>query len=270
MAAEVPPEHRLTAPPAWALAMVPGLESGAAPLRVEALGGGTVNSVHRVDSAQGRFVLRLDGPQWSRPGVDRAHELALHRIAAEGGIAPRIVVTQYHEGRLWGAGDYSDLAQLRELGQCLCELHRLQPPAIEPFDPLAVGEGYAHLVAPEHGTAIVEAMHRLERACVALRANERALCVVHGDLWGGNLLQGKRLWLLDWEYAQVSDPLMDVACLLAYYPQVQPHAADLLAAAGFDARGDREALLSRVEIYRTLTWLWRLARGEAVEPIARS
>jgi thiamine kinase len=274
MAAEVPPEHRLTAPPAWALAMVPGLESGAAPLRVEALGGGTVNSVHRVDTAQGRFVLRLDGPQWGRPGVDRARELALHRIAAEGGIAPRIVVaqpqragllvTQYHEGRLWGAGDYSDLAQLRELGQCLSELHRLPPPAIEPFDPLAVGEGYAHLIAPEHGAVVVEAMRRLEKACVALREDERVLCVVHGDLWGGNLLQGKRLWLLDWEYAQVTDPLMDVACLLAYYPQVEPHAAALLAAAGFDARRDREALLWRVEIYRTLTWLWRLARGEDV------
>ena len=32
--------------------------------------------------------------------------------------------------------------------------------------------------------------------------------------------------LIDWEYAAVGDPLIDLACLLAYYPQVLPHGAD--------------------------------------------
>jgi aminoglycoside phosphotransferase (APT) family kinase protein len=27
---------------------------------------------------------------------------------------------------------------------------------------------------------------------------------------------------LDWEYSQLADPLYDVACVLAYYPQAQP------------------------------------------------
>jgi thiamine kinase len=278
MAAEVPPEHPLTAPPGWALALVPGLEHGAAALRVEVLGGGSVNIVHRVDTAQGRFVLRLDGAAWRRPGVDRARELDLHRAAAAGGIAPAIVlaqpqrcgllITEFHDGRLWSAQDYSDTALLRQLGQRLYELHRLPAPAIEPFDPLQVGQGYARLIAPEHSVVLGEAMRRLEQACALLRTGAQALCVVHGDLWEGNLLQGERLWLLDWEYAQLTDPLMDIACLLAYYPQAQPYQADVLAAAGFDARRDREALRSRVDIYRMLSWLWRLARGEAVAPIA--
>jgi thiamine kinase len=278
MAAEIPPQQPLTAPPGWALALVPGLEHGAAALRVQALGGGTVNIVHRVDTALGRFVLRLDGPAWRRPGVDRARELELHRAAAQGGIAPRIaralpercglLISEFHDGQLWSAQDYSDVARLRQLGQRLGELHRLPAPALECFDPLQIGQDYARLVAPEHGALLADAMRRLESAAALLRGTGRALCVVHGDLWEGNLLQGERLWLLDWEYAQLADPLMDIACLLAYYPQIQPYQADVLAAAGLDARRDREALRVRVDIYRMLTWLWRLARGEAVAPIA--
>jgi thiamine kinase len=272
MVAEVPPADGVSILPPWALARVPGLESGQNALRIEALGGGTVNSVFRVDSPQGRFIVRLDGPAWRRPGVDRERELLLHRIAADAGLAPAILaavpgqqglmVTQFHEGRLWRARDYEDPASLHRLGERLYRLHRLQPPQVALFDPLQVARGYIRLASSQHASACASALRRLEGACEQLHQSERPPAVVHGDLWEGNLLDGERLWLLDWEYAQLSDPLMDVACLLAYYPQAVPHAGELLAAAGFDTRLDRPALMVRVDIYRMLSWLWRLARGE--------
>jgi thiamine kinase len=268
----------MNALPPWALAHVPGLEGGQSPLRIEALAGGTVNVVYRVDSAQGRFILRLDGAAWRRPGVDRLRELALHRVAAAGGIAPAIIaavpeqqgllVTEFHEGRLWRAEDYGNPAWLHRLGERLYRLHRLQPPQMALFDPLQVGLRYAGLASAEHAAACASAMRRLEGDCLQLRHGEWQAAVVHGDLWEGNLLQGERLWLLDWEYAQLTDPLMDVACLLAYYPQAASHQGELLAAAGFDARLHRQALIARVDIYRMLSWLWRLARGEATTPPA--
>ena len=82
MAAQVPSAERLKSPPPWALARVPGLEDGEPPLMLAPLGGGSVNEVFRVDSRLGRFVVRLNGPAWRRPGVDRGRELALHRAAA--------------------------------------------------------------------------------------------------------------------------------------------------------------------------------------------
>jgi len=119
MAAPVPATGALNAPPDWALVRVPGLEQGAAARRIERLGGGTVNQVFRVDSAAGRFVLRLDGAAWRRPGVDRARELILHRTAAAAGLAPALVhaapetqgllVMEYLHGRVWGGADYDDL-----------------------------------------------------------------------------------------------------------------------------------------------------------------
>jgi thiamine kinase len=281
MAAPVPAAGTLSTPPAWALARVPGLTQGESALRIERLGGGTVNQVYRVDSAAGRFVLRLDGPAWRRPGVDRARELLLHRAAAAGGLAPALLgavpeeqgllIMQYLEGRLWSAADYGERAALRALGERLYALHRLAVPALPAFDPWQVAQAYERQIAaradaPVAAEARKAPLRRLQAACAQLRLDGAAGCVVHGDLWQGNLLQGTRLWLLDWEYAQVSDPLMDLACVLAYYPVAERYRTELAAAAGVDPGGLAQSLSVRVFIYRALTWLWHLARGERAEP----
>jgi thiamine kinase len=276
MAASVPAAAPLNAPPAWALARVPGLAQGANARHIERLGGGTVNEVFRVDSAAGRFVLRLDGAAWRRPGVDRVRELLLHRTAAAAGLAPPVVdaapqaqgllIMEYLEGRLWHSSDYDDVDALQRLGERLYALHRLPAPLVDVFDPWQVALAYVRQLDAMHAVAIDGPLRRLQAVCAQLPLGNAAMSVVHGDLWQGNLLQGTRLWLLDWEYAQVSDPLMDVACVLAYYPAAERYRTELAAAAGFDARAQDAALSARVYVYRGLAWLWHLARGEAAEP----
>jgi thiamine kinase len=281
MAAPVPAAGELSTPPEWALARVPGLAQGQRALRIERLGGGSVNQVFRVDSAAGRFVLRLDGAAWRRPGVDRARELLLHRAAAAGGLAPELLhaapeahgllVMPYLEGRLWSVGDYAERATLRRLGERLYALHRLAVPAVAPFDPWQVALAYVRLIdAGPDALVAAEArqatLRRLQAACEQLQQDAGASCVVHGDLAQGNLLQGTRLWLLDWEYAQVSDPLMDLACVLAYYPAAERYRSELAAAAGVVPGTLGQSLALRVYVYRALAWLWHLARGEVADP----
>jgi thiamine kinase len=276
MAAAVPPPAGLNRPPDWALARVPGLAAGASARRIERLGGGTVNEVYRVDSAAGCFVLRLDGAAWRRPGVDRARELILHRAAAAIGIAPPLLaaepqargllVMEFLPGRVWDTADYGNVDALRRLGERLYALHRLPPPAVEAFDPWRVAQAYVRQIDAAHGAALERPLQRLQALSAQLRTGQAAMTVVHGDLWQGNVLQGSRLWLLDWEYAQLSDPLMDVACVLAYYPAAERYRVELAAAAGLDARALAAALSDRVFIYRALSWLWHLARGEQAEP----
>ena len=276
MAAPVPAPGALKAPPGWALARVPGLTHGESARRIERLGGGTVNEVYRIDSAAGSFVLRLDGAAWRRPGVDRTRELLLHRTAAAGGLAPMLVdaapeaqgllIMEFLPGRLWVSADYGDLDALRRLGERLYALHRLPVPAVDRFDPWQVALAYLRQIDAMPDSAASAALQRLEAVCAGLRSDDGAASVVHGDLWQGNLLQGSRLWLLDWEYAQLSDPLMDVACVLAYYPLAERYRTELAAAAGFDARSLEPALSARVYVYRALAWLWHLARGEPAAP----
>jgi thiamine kinase len=234
--------------------------------------GGSVNEVFRVDTQLGRFVLRLNGPAWRRPGVERERELALHRAAAAGGIAPAVVhadpaahgllITEFQDGRLWLEQNYTDAAALRRLGERLYALHTLPAPEVTRFDPWRVAQAY---LAQVRVAPPVEPLARLERCCEALASDHSAGCIVHGDLAQNNLLEGSRLWLLDWEYAQLSDPLMDLACVLAYYPAAEHQGAELAAAAGLGTASG-EALALRVYIYRALSWLWGLARGEPAAP----
>jgi thiamine kinase-like enzyme len=271
----VPPGASLIEPPDWALRRVPGLADGRPPRCLRRLGGGTVNEVFQIVSGEGAFVLRLDGAAWRRPGVDRVRELTLHRIAAAAGIAPGIVaadpasqgllVTRYYPGRTWQASDYDNVSRLRRLGERLAILHRQPAPPIARFDPLAVGLSYVRRLDAQRAAATGPVIQRLTRLCTELLSSDVSPSVVHGDLWEGNLLEDSTpdspLWLLDWEYAQVTEPLMDIAGLLAYYPIAQRHQTELMAAADMAAcRPD--VLADRVDIYRILSWLWRLARGE--------
>jgi len=263
-------------PDAAALALVPGLEAGAPPAQLERLTGGTVNSSWRVDTAQGRFVLRVDGPAWRRPGADRARERCLHDAAAAAGLAPRVLrrepalgaqVSEFLDGRIWSAADIRRTESLARLGARLAELHDLPAPdGVAHFDPGGCARQYSRMLAPgaassRHASALAAAVGA---AAQRVAEGSRGEGIVHGDLVAANLLEGKAVWLLDWEYAQVADPLYDVACLLAYHPAARPHARPLLAAAGLEAAADAVRLKAAIEVYEGLTALWWLARGAAL------
>lgn len=261
-----------------ALALVPGLERGAPPLRLERLSGGAVNDSWRVDTAQGRFVLRVDGVAWRRPGVDRARERLLHAAAATAGLAPRLIcaatapgvqVCEFLDGRTWEQADLSRAGQLDRLGERLAQLHEVPlPSAIAQFDPGACARQYVQL-ASDQGAADANAGSiatdvGADAAWIAATGSGRAAgtCIVHGDLVHGNLLEGAKLWLLDWEYAQRADPIYNIACVLAYHPQARLQASRLLAAAGMASSADALRLAAAIRVYQALTWLWHQARGE--------
>ena len=260
-------------PTATALAWVPGVCSGAAPLRIERLLGGSVNDSWRVDTALGRFVLRVDGPAWRRPGVDREREHQLHEAAAHAGLAPRLLlqadpdgvqVCEYLEGRSWGEADFTQPFQLRRLGERLAQLHALEvPPGIAPFDPVACAREYLHAMSAESiaSTHAEEVVMEIDAAARQVADGTTGLSIVHGDLAHTSLLDGAQLWLLDWEYAQRADPLYDVACALAYYPQAQPQGAQLLAAAGLAGAELTERLAAAIRVYDGLSGLWHRARA---------
>ncbi len=261
------------APPAAALALVPGLESGSSPLRLERLAAGTVNDSWRVDTARGRFVLRVDAAASRRPGVDRERERCLHEVVASAGLAPRVLlwagaagvqVREYFEGRIWSEAEMAQPEPLARLGGRLAQLHSLKPPAaVAPFDPSACAQQYLRLMDAATAATLGAAAVAAEVGAAALQVAGHAIqsAIVHGDLTYTNLLEGAHLWLLDWEYAQCADPVYDLACVLAYNPAARPQAARLMAAAGISGPGAAARLVAATRVYAGLTWLWHQARA---------
>ena len=264
--------------PAGVLGLVPGCERGRAPHELLALAGGPANRTYRVRTDRGTFVVRLHEPTSGLLGVDRVREQVLHGAAARAGLAPPLVaadpdgeflITEYVPGRHWEAADMADASQLTTLARRLRALHALPPPPVAAFDPALLLAVHVQRIGAADPAAAAELEPLLGRAAAVLRhcrAGDRSPCIVHNDLHHTNLLAGERLWLLDFEYAAVTDPLFDLACLTAYYPQAARHAPLIIEESGLGARVSVELLAEAAWLYVLLSYLWYRALRLAAPP----
>lgn len=252
---------------------VPGCENGDEPLSQELIGGGKVNRSFLVRTRRGRFVVRLNESAAADPGLDRERELQLHTAAASAGIAPHIIyacpdrsclITDYLEGRLWTPHYFTRMRDLRSLGQRLRALHAVPPPSLPRFDPLVNARRYAEIIAQSDRSEAPRLDALLENGAAALARSgsaRRAATIVHNDLHHGNVITADRLYFIDWEYAQVGDPLFDLACLMTYYPRAIAHGPLILEASGLDSLGATPAMLEELtSVFTLLTYLWYRAR----------
>jgi aminoglycoside phosphotransferase (APT) family kinase protein len=258
------------------LQYVPGCEDGESPYSQELIGGGKVNRSFLVRTRRGRFVVRLNENVANDPGLDRERELVLHAAAAGAGLAPPItyacpdrscLITDFVDGRLWTPHYFTRMRDLRSLGLRLRVLHGLAPPPIPRFDPMAAARRYADVVMrgnPQDGSRIQSLLDRGAEALARSGSQQRAAAIVHSDLHHGNVLTADRVYFIDWEFAQVGDPLLDVACIMAYYPRAVAHGGLLLNAAGLEERGVTTDMLSDLtSVFTLLTYLWYRARRVA-------
>lgn len=252
---------------------VPGCEDGEPPFSQELIGGGRVNRSFLVRTRRGRFVVRLNENTDADPGLDREREIQLHNAAAQNGIAPQIVyaaadrsclITDFVEGRLWTPHYFSRMRDLRALGARLGALHALTPPPRARFDPMAAAQRYTDYIIRHDPSDAGRLQALLDRGAEALAKSEsaqRPARIVHNDLHHGNVVTADRVYFIDWEYANVGDPLLDLACVMSYYPRSMSHGGLLIAAAGLDELGATEAkLVELTQVFNLLTYLWYRAR----------
>lgn len=249
--------------PEHVLVHVPGFTAGDMTAQAARLHGGTVNASFRVDTSAGRFVARIHAPAAQMLGANHEREAQLHAAAAAAGLAPalihvdrdyRFMIMEYAAGAIWTSQDFARPDRLTQLGGALHALHAVVPPAVAPYDvPAMLKRHYDRLLAaaPNEGAWLAQLMDRAAAAVEACGSAQRPKAFIHNDLYHSNLIGSERIYLLDWEYAAVSDPLLDLASVLAYHPQAAPYAQTLLDAT-------RLASVASLEMLRQATWLFVL------------
>lgn len=265
-----------------ALAAVPGALAGG--VQVRALHGGLTNRSFLVETVSGRYVLRLGMGADSLLAIDRRAEAAAQRLAAAAGIAPAIVdvdtragllIAAYVEGRCWQAADFDDPRQLERLGKVLRRLHAIDPAgatSLRQLDALQTARGYVARIAeraPGERAELESLLATAARVERKVAAATRPQVLVHSDPHGSNVVDGERLWLIDWEYAALADPLHDAAGVLAYYPQARRHERQLLDALGLAPQVTSTMLAAAVWMFELLVYLWYRTRRLAVPPSAQ-
>lgn len=206
------------------LARIPGVDPARA--RVSPLKGGITNRNYRVDGPAGSYVLRVAGRGSAALGIDRRRECRATRVAAAAGIGPEVVVflpevpalvTRFIHGRGLTRRSAARPAVLRRIVASIRRYHsgRPFPGRFCPFETVrrygALARRRGVRLPAEAGRAL-EALARVERATTASRT--RVPC--HNDLLPGNLIDdGRRIRVLDWEYAGMGDPFFDLGNLAA-------------------------------------------------------
>lgn len=180
----------------------------------------------RVDTDHGAFVVKLRE-------AGAAHVLSVadeHRVyerAAAAGVAPGAVgfdadagaiVTRFVEGAVpLSAAQAREPRVIGELARLLDALHGVRADGVAAFTAEAHARRYVEAV--ERAGGLDAADRALADELVALGAevdalsNDRVLC--HTDLVASNVLVARRPWLIDYEYAAVADPVLDLASLAA-------------------------------------------------------
>jgi thiamine kinase len=198
-------------------------------------------------------------------------------MAARAGLAPPIldaapdgrwILMEYFDAPPWTTGMLMAPSGLALLCRQLQVLHALPTPVeARLFDPVAVAAGQVERICgafPERRETAARQLSRVERL-VRSHVEETArlpaaLPVLnHGDLQASNIL-GPAL-LVDWEYAQWTEPAWDIAVLLTYYPLLQARSRAILDAAGLHGPGQQARLDRLLVLFAALNDLWSMAEA---------
>jgi len=196
------------------------------------LKGGLTNLAFVATDGASRFVVRCGGDIPAHH-IFRERERAAQRAAHAAGLSPEIVhaetgilVLRFIDGRTLEEKDLrADLARIIALLKtCHREVGRhLQGPA-NAFWVFHVIRDYVRLVGSN--AKYLRLADRLEAAQVPL-----PMVFGHHDLLPANIMDdGKRLWLIDWEYGAFGTPLFDLANLSANGALDETQDSTLLAA----------------------------------------
>ena len=246
---------------------------------IEPVPGGITNHnfvVHAGEPVQG-YVARLCEPQ-PLLGIDRRNERVCQEAAGALALAPEVVhhedgllISRLIEGRTLTAADLREPAVLDRLAALLRRLHGSWDALVGEvlyFCPFQVIRTYASTARrlgaelPDDLDSMLEGARRISRRIAPFRP---VLC--HNDLLPANLIDdGQRLWLVDWEYAGVGNPLFDLANVSANAGLAEDHEAGLLAAYRETAEADPRDL-AELRIFKAASLL-REALWGAIQSVA--
>ncbi|WP_378944728.1 phosphotransferase [Mesorhizobium sp. ANAO-SY3R2] len=203
-------EDRVRALPLW---------NGA--VTISPLKGGISNESWLVEDRNGRHVVRF-GKDYPFHHVFRDREVMVARAAYEAGFAPKlhyaepgVMVTEFLGAKTYDADDVR--ANATRIARLIRRFHDEMPRHVSGagfmFWAFHVIRDYARTLQAGNSRMTAElprylaTADRLERAQAPL-----PIIFSHNDLLPANLLDdGKRLWLIDFEYAGFSTPMFDLA-----------------------------------------------------------
>jgi len=204
--------------------------------------GGLTNQVFRIDTGKDRYVLRIPG-EGTEEYIDRAVEMHNAKVAARAGVSAEVIyadsatgvmLTRCIDGIVTMTPDeFSNRdGAVARAAKALERMHSCGEEFQFRFELFAMIDDYLEILdrqkaeLPQGYSDVVKASQPVRQA---LDKNPAALAPCHCDPLCENFLDnGERMWIVDWEYSGMNDPLWDLG--------------DLSVEAGFGAAQDLELM----------------------------
>lgn len=235
--------------------------------------GGLTNLVFRVDAAGLKpLVIRLPGAG-TEEYIDREAELVNAKAAARAGVSAEIRYAEPENGIL--VMDCLDdvitmtpenFAAIEgspaRAGAALRQLHRSGEVFAVRFELFQMIEGYLDVLSQKTNSALPEGYHDVVAAAAPIRealdAHPATLAPCHCDPLCENFLDdGQKMWIVDYEYGGMNDPLWDLGDV-----SVEGHFTDAMETQmllAYFGRPPTAAEKGRVVIYKAMCdLLWTL------------
>ena len=233
--------------------------------------GGLTNLVYRVEIGTDKLIVRIPGAG-TEAYIDRKVELANARAAARAGVSPEVLWADAASGVMISRCIDPVTTMTPELfaatpgaparaGAALAQLHRSGEPFEFRFELFAMIDEYLGLLK-EKNAELPEGYHDVVAAAgpvrTALAANPGRLAPCHNDPLCENFLDdGTKVWIVDWEYSGMNDPLWDLGDLSVEGGFTPAMEAEMLAA--YFGRAPSPAETGKVVIYKAMCdLLWTL------------
>ena len=221
-------DYRIRALPVW---------SG--PISIEPLKGGLSNESYLVEDAKGRHVVRF-GKDFPFHHVLREREIMVAKAASAAGFAPEVqfaepgvMVSAFLGAKTFGPADVRQ-NRLR-IARLIRAFHTEMPKHVSGagfmFWVFHVNRDYARTLEAGNSRMIGKLPEYLALND-ALEAAQQPLPIIfgHNDLLPANFLDdGKKLWLIDFEYAGFNTAMFDLAGAASNAGMTEEESEELLA-----------------------------------------
>jgi len=191
-------------------------------LRVTPIAAGLTNQNYRLDLGDRTFFFRRPGPATELLAVDRENELYNTRAAARAGVGPKVlqhdaktggILLEWLPGRTMSNEAFQADGMPARIAEVLRRLHA-GPRFRDDFDMFRLSERYLRVV-DERSIRIPdgyrEQLPRVALIEAALAAHPLPTVPCHNDLLAENYLDdGRRLWIVDYEYSGNNDPTFEL------------------------------------------------------------
>jgi thiamine kinase-like enzyme len=234
---------------------------------IEVLGGGITNHNFKVTLDDGVYVLRIGGKDTALLGIDRRAEHEASLAAAAVGVGPNVIdfvepegylVTRFIEGVVVPVEQMGAPETIRRVAQALRAVHA-GPPITARFNSFRVVEAY-RTTAAAHGivlpAAFDESKHVADQVERARGPVPERPC--HNDLLNANFIDdGRRIRIVDWEYAGMGDVFFDLANFAINHELADDAVGELLRAYFGEVRPEHERnlrLMRFMSDFREAMW----------------